>query len=255
MDLSTELRRTLEELAATPQLLIACDYDGTLAPIVSDPNAAFPHPDAVALLSTLAELPRTGAALISGRARADLAALSGMPETVHLVGSHGAEFSAGFAQPLDDDARALLARLQSSLDRVVHGRAGVGLEAKPASIAVHVRNASPVVGAQVLDEVRDGPARWDGVQVTEGKAVIELAVIDTDKGGALELLRQQEHATAVVFFGDDVTDEKAFRRLGTGDLGVKVGPGATAAGCRVDSIDDVVAALQVLVDHRRQGHA
>ena len=251
-DLPAQLQRALEEAGSTPRLLVTSDYDGTLAPIVSDPRAARPHPEAAQLLGELAELPETSAALISGRARADLAELSGVAQGVHLVGSHGAEFSAGFAQPLDDDARTLLAKLQSTLDELVSGRTGVGLESKPASIAVHVRNATAEVGAEVLDEVRQGPARWDGVEVTEGKAVIELAVIDTDKGSAIEVLREQEDATAVVFFGDDVTDEKAFRRLGGSDVGVKVGTGESAAAYRVESTEDVVSALRVLLAHRRR---
>ena len=61
--------------------------------------------------------------------------------------------------------------------------------------------------------------------MTEGKAVLEFAVISTDKGEAVDILRDQHDASAVVFFGDDVTDEKAFRRLRDGDVGVKVGTG------------------------------
>ena len=51
----------------------------------------------------------------------------------------------------------------------------------------------------------------------------------TDKGEAIDILREQDDASAVVFFGDDVTDEKAFRRMRDGDVGVKVGPGETLA--------------------------
>ena len=43
----------------------------------------------------------------------------------------------------------------------------------------------------------------------------------------------------MVFLGDDVTDEKAFRRMRDADVGVKVGPGDTLAGFRVESPDDV----------------
>ena len=43
--------------------------------------------------------------------------------------------------------------------------------------------------------------------------MLEFAVIITDKGEAVDILRDQHDASAVVFFGDDVTDEKAFRRM------------------------------------------
>ena len=59
--------------------------------------------------------------------------------------------------------------------------------------------------------------------------MLEFAVISTDKGEAVDILREQTDATAVVFFGDDVTDEKAFRRMRDADVGVKVGPGETLA--------------------------
>ena len=82
--------------------------------------------------------------------------------------------------------------------------------------------------------------------------MLEFAVITTDKGEAVDILRDQTDATAVVFFGDDVTDEKAFRRMRDGDVGVKVGPGDTLAGFRVESPDDVAAALEYLLDKRRR---
>ena len=247
-----ELRHALTRVADTSRLLVTSDYDGTLAPLVNDPSAAVPHPDAVALLTALAACPQTSTALISGRSRADLAALAGTPPEVHLVGSHGAEFNTGFAQPLDAPAQALRERLLAGLTSLTEGLDGVGLETKPASVAVHVRNAAPEVGARTLAAVREGPARWDGVEVTEGKCVIELAVIRTDKGSAIEKLRAECAATAVVFFGDDVTDEKAFPRLQEGDVGVKVGDGASAAQFRVESTDEVIAALGALLERRRE---
>jgi trehalose 6-phosphate phosphatase len=93
---------------------------------------------------------------------------------------------------------------------------------------------------------------WDA-HATAGKAVLEFAVISTDKGEAIDILRTEHDASAVVFFGDDVTDEKAFRRLTDADVGVKVGPGDTAATHRVSSPEDVAAALQFLLSARARG--
>lgn len=73
--------------------------------------------------------------------------------------------------------------------------------------------------------------------------MLEFAVVSTDKGHAVDVLRDQIGATAVLFLGDDVTDEKAFRRMRDGDVGVKVGPGDTAAAFRVEAPDDVADAL------------
>jgi len=249
--LPAELRRAIVQLARTPRLLVACDYDGTLAPIVDDPHQAKPLPESVHALRSLAALPATTAAVISGRALRDLATLSRLPDEVHLVGSHGSEFDIGFVHDLDPAATQLRTSLQRSLQEIVRSQPGVTLESKPASVAVHVRQADPEVGEHVLDAVRSGPATWDGVQVTDGKAVIELAVVQTDKGNALEALRHQVSATAAVFIGDDVTDEKAFARLHGPDLGLKVGEGDTLATQHLTDTTQVAQALAFLMEERR----
>ena len=97
-DLDADLRAAVERIARVPNLLVGCDYDGTLAPIVEDPTRAAPLPEAVAALRALAALPQTTVAVISGRALRDLAALSRLPSEVHLVGSHGSEFDVGFVE-------------------------------------------------------------------------------------------------------------------------------------------------------------
>jgi trehalose-phosphatase len=249
--LSPELRRALVRVARVPRLLVASDYDGTLAPIVADPEQARALPESVGALRVLAGLHETTAAVISGRALRDLATLSRLPSEVHLVGSHGSEFDVGFVHALDERARALHRRLARALEDVVEGAVGVGLEVKPASIAVHVRRADPEVGQRVLAAVRSGPAGWEGVSVTEGKAVIELAVIATDKGHALDVLRHEAGASAAVFMGDDVTDERAFARLAGPDVGIKVGSGVSAAGFRVADTAAVATVLAFLVEERR----
>jgi trehalose-phosphatase len=237
-------------VARVPRLLVASDYDGTLAPIVADPERAWPVAESVAALGELAALPATAAAVVTGRALRDLAALCRMPAGVRLVGSHGSEFEAGFGPELDDEAKAVRARLLAELRSLVDGVDGVRLEEKPASVAVHVRQAAPAAGERVLAAVRSGSATWPAVSVTEGKAVIELAVLRTDKGDALDVLRHEVTASAVVFVGDDVTDERAFALLGGPDVGVKVGPAATAAGFRVADPAAVATVLAVLTAER-----
>ncbi|MET8799486.1 trehalose-phosphatase [Nocardia sp. NPDC004568] len=250
-DLPLELRRALSTVARVPRLLVASDYDGTLAPIVSDPAKAYPHGESVRALRALAGLSGTTAAVISGRALRDLAALSRLPVEVQLIGSHGSEFDVGFVHAIDSDARQLLREVVTALNKIAAEHPGVTVEAKPASVALHVRNATPEIGRRALGQARQGPACWVGVQVTEGKAVIELAVVPTDKGSALSTVRHQESASAAVFFGDDVTDEKAFRALTGPDIGIKVGEGESLAKYRVDSTEAVSHALAFLLEERR----
>jgi trehalose 6-phosphate phosphatase len=249
----TDLRQALEGAARLPRLLIACDYDGTLAPIVSNPADARPLPASSAALEELAALPDTTVSLISGRALAVLRTLSGVSDRVHLVGSHGSEFDTGFVAPIDARAEALLVEIKQALDGIAADYPGVTTELKPASVALHVRNASDGDGVAALRRADEAAATWDA-QVTDGKAVKEFAVIHTDKGQAVDILRDQHDASAVVFLGDDVTDEKAFRRMRDDDIGVKVGPGDTAAAYRVDDPRDVAATLEYLLAVRRRAH-
>lgn len=244
--LPSELEEALRSVARAPRLLVTSDFDGTLAPIVNHPGDARPLPAAATALRALAALPETTAALISGRALRDLVVLSGMSAPVHLVGSHGAEFDTGFAHDIDTQ---LLGRITEELEAIAAGRPGVTVETKPASVALHVRNAAPDDAEAALAQARTAAESWDA-HATAGKAVLEFAVISTDKGEAIDILRDRDDASAVVFFGDDVTDEKAFRRMRVGDVGVKVGEGATAARYRVDAPADVAAALEFLLAQR-----
>ncbi|NJC71109.1 trehalose-phosphatase [Planosporangium thailandense] len=250
--LEAGLRAACARVARVPTLLVACDYDGTLAPIVEDPTRAAPLPEAVAALRALASLPQTTVAVISGRALRDLAALSRLPSEVHLVGSHGSEFDVGFVDALAPDLQQLHGELVETLSGLVHRRPGVRLEVKPASVAVHTRSAEPEVARLVLESILTGPATWPGVTVTQGKQVIELSVITTNKGLAVDALRTQVSASAVVFLGDDVTDENAFAQLHGPDLGIKVGPGETRAHFRVSGPVDAVRLLGLLLHYRRQ---
>ena len=140
----------LVHLARQPRLLVACDYDGTLAAIVPDYRSVRPLPESVAALRILASLPDTAAAVISGRALRELAAMSRLPSEVHLIGSHGSEFDTGFVYDLDEQTRALHARIVSALEVITSAAPGVLLEIKPASVAVHVRQAEPQVAGPVL---------------------------------------------------------------------------------------------------------
>src|SRR5690349_6844325 len=203
--LDPDLRAAVARVARIPQSLIACDYDGTLAPIVEDPSQAVPLPEAVAAVRALASLPQTTVAVVSGRALRDLATLSRLPSEVHLIGSHGSEFDIGFVQRLAADQIDLRSRLQAELERIAAAHPGVRLENKPASVAVHLRTASRAMATAVTDAIRVGPAAWPNVHTTEGKEVVELSVLASNKGTAIDELRRQVSAGAVLFMGDDVT--------------------------------------------------
>ncbi len=246
------LRGRLHALARTPVLLVACDYDGTLSPIVSDPAHAFPHRETAIALRNLAALDRTHVAVISGRSLRDLAQLSGLPDTIRLVGSHGSEFDPDFAQKLSPDQLALRAKILAELKELAAEADGFHVEEKPASIAFHYRNTDEAAARRALERIAAGPAAVAEVQAKYGKKVVELLVLPTDKGRALKRVRRRAGATAVVFFGDDRTDEDAFATLTGPDVGVKVGEGETCAAYRIADTEEVARALATLLELREE---
>jgi trehalose 6-phosphate phosphatase len=246
----SDLDDALAAVAAVPRLLVALDFDGVLAPLQHDPAASRPLPASADAVRALADLPGTTVAMLSGRALGDLRAVSGFGPPVRLVGSHGGEFDDG-ELVLTDEQAARRDELAAAAQAVVDGHDGARVEHKPAAVVVHVRGAEPDVAARVLDAVWAGPARLPGVHAQQGKAVVEMAVVEVSKGAAIDSLRATLDADAVFFAGDDVTDETAFARLQPGDVGVKVGDGDTAAGYRVATPEDVTGVLEALLAARR----
>ncbi|MEQ8840029.1 MAG: trehalose-phosphatase [Acidimicrobiales bacterium] len=246
------LDERLDRLAQAPNLLVACDYDGTIAPIVSDPMKALPLRETSVALRSLAALPQTDVAVISGRSLRDLAALSRLPAEIHLVGSHGSEFDIDFALDLDPNLRHIRKTLVEQLEPIVAAYEGMSIEKKPASVAVHYRNVDPAAVDNVLAALADIAGGIGDLTVRHGKMVCELLLVPTDKGRALTTVRGTVGATAVLFLGDDITDEDAFATLAGPDIGVKVGDGDTIAPFRVESPDQVAVLLAALCTRRSE---
>ena len=245
-----ELDDRIHALATTPHLLIACDYDGTIAPLVDDPMTALPLRETSVALRGLAALAQTDVAVISGRSLRDLAALSRLPAEIHLVGSHGSEFDIDFALDLDPELQERRSELLDALGQLVADHLELSLEKKPASVAVHYRALDDDESETVVAEIERIHFAIGKLDIRHGKKVCELLLIPTDKGKALSTVRATVGATAVLFLGDDVTDEYAFRTLHGPDVGVKVGEGETAAPFRVDSPEEVAILLAALSTRR-----
>lgn len=249
----------LRELSRTLQLLVALDFDGTLAPEVDDPEAARALPEARAAVSRLAALPNTRVALVSGRALMSLIQVAEVSDDVLLVGSHGIELRLDRPEDglaLDTAERARIAVLGEVLGEVAGSFDQVWLEPKPAGFALHTRLATEhnsriahlVARSETAAELAD-------LTVRDGKNVLEFSVRSTTKGEAVEHLRGYTSATAVFYAGDDVTDEDAFAALGAYDVGLKSGEGTTLASFRVPGPDHVAHALRLLADLRDGGAA
>jgi trehalose 6-phosphate phosphatase len=251
--LSPELLDAVRRVASTEHLLVAMDFDGTISPIVDHAEDARPLPRSAAAFAALATLPRTTTALISGRALASLRAVASPPPETLLIGSHGAEAWLGPGSPelqLDADQLQRLADVRAVLQEIVEQAPGTLLEEKPAGVVLHTRLADDDVAEDAEAAARETLEGLPGVFLKNGKRVLETSVVHASKGEGVTFLRQATGATALVFAGDDVTDEDALSRLTPADLGVKVGLGFTQAEFRVEAPVHVAELLEALLRER-----
>jgi trehalose 6-phosphate phosphatase len=202
--LSQAAAAVVDEIART-RTLVAFDFDGTLAPIVEDRMEARMRPETRALLRTTALL--YPCAVISGRARADVALrVSGVP-LVAVVGCHGAE--AGFG-PLDRTLERRVASWRAELERALRGFEGIELEDKRFGIALHYRGARQRRDAERRARLAAG--LLEGAVVFGGNAVVNVVPEGAPtKGDAIRELCARLGARGAVYVGDDRTDEEAFR--------------------------------------------
>jgi trehalose 6-phosphate phosphatase len=253
LSLSPELREAIRRIAGTEHLLVALDFDGTMAPIVDHAGDARPLPRSAAAFAGLAVLPRTTTALISGRALASLRAVASPPVDTLLIGSHGAEAWLGPGSTgltLDEGQKALLAEVRTILEDIVREAPGTVLEDKPAGVVLHTRLAADDVAEDAVAAARSLLQDRKGVFLKDGKRVLETSVVNASKGEGVTFLRQITGATGVLFAGDDTTDEDALGRLEPGDVGVKVGLDFTQAEFRVEAPVHVAELLEVLLQER-----
>jgi trehalose 6-phosphate phosphatase len=241
-----ELRR----FAAHETVLIALDFDGTLAPEVDVPDEARALPAAVEQLDALQHMPGVTVAFVSGRSLASLDVVVPPSVSAAMIGSHGLELriAPGDEVPAVDDAdRARVAALRAALEPLVVAVEGAWIEHKPAGFAVHTRVVETEAAAALQSAARAAAALLDpALTVRDGKNVVEFAVRSATKGDGLVALRARLHPDAVLFAGDDVTDEDALAVLQQADIGIKVGSAATVARWRVSSPASLVLALEVV---------
>ncbi|GAA4197542.1 hypothetical protein GCM10022219_25590 [Microbacterium oryzae] len=247
----------LTAVATTPRLLVALDFDGTLAPLVDEPLTARALPEARRAVAELAALPDTVVAFVSGRSLADLRVIAEHDDAspIWLAGSHGAEHWRPSSAPArrgdesaaDGDAASIV----DAAEAIVADLAGAWIERKAFGFALHTRLADDESTARAQEGV-DAlvAARAPGWRRRTGRDIVEFAWRHEGKDSAVAELREATGATAVLFAGDDVTDEDALRSLGAGDLGVRVGEGETAATVRVPDAPALAALLTEIARRR-----
>jgi trehalose 6-phosphate phosphatase len=219
---------TLDTLHLDADDALFLDFDGTMAELGPDPDA-IRLPDATgADLARLAALLGGAVALLSGRDVRDLA--SRTPATVWRAGGHGLEIVApgeALPPPPAPPPDAVLAILRGAI-----ARDGVRLELKGPVAALHYR-AAPEAEAACLAAAQAAARAAPGHVFQRGKKVVEVKTESAHKGAALRRLGALPPFAGrrPVMLGDDTTDEDAIAAAqDLGGVGVKVGPGPSAAG-------------------------
>jgi trehalose 6-phosphate phosphatase len=197
--------------------LVCADFDGTLAQIVDHPSGAVPLPGAVETLSMLARRCRC-VAMVSGRPVADLFERVGL-EGIVYTGLYGMETrEVGGCITISPEGQAAAAAIHSvrkELEAALAREPGAVLEDKGLTLAAHFRLAPDPgsAGERVRQVVADLALRH-GLAVAGGRMVWELVPAGAvDKGRPILRLVEAEDAGAVLFAGDDVGDQAAFRAL------------------------------------------
>ena len=194
--------------------LVATDFDGTLSPIVADPDAAFAHPAALPVLCELSGLVGT-VAVITGRAAeaaVELGGFGGVPGMIVLGHYGGERWEDGrlSSPPPPAGVAAARERLPGVL-AAAGAPEGTRVEDKGSALVVHTRQAADPMGAlDMLAGPLAGLAAVTGLTVEPGRLVIELRPPGTDKGAALTGLAAERKAGAILFAGDDLGDLAAF---------------------------------------------
>ncbi len=222
--------------------LLAFDFDGTLAPIVRGRQEAGMRPETCALFSRLCQLFPT--AVISGRARADVATRLERAKVKYVVGNHGIEGGAGSQTRAND-----LNEARERLTVLVAKTPGLELEDKGLSLTLHYRRSRQPAAAQraimrALSQLKR-PLRAIG-----GKSVINVLPTDApDKGDAIIDLCTRSGAEVALYVGDDVTDEDVFElRQPERFICIRVGrSAASAADYFLNSQRDIDILLQRLI--------
>ncbi|MFE0453548.1 trehalose-phosphatase [Streptomyces sp. NPDC058914] len=262
-------QQALDAIRARPRTtLVALDFDGTLAPIVENPDDARAHPDAVPALAALA--PKVASvAVVTGRPAAVAVrngGFAGVPGLEHLtvLGHYGAErwdartgtVSAPAPHPGVAAARA---ELPGVLDAAGAWQ-GTWVEEKGRAVAVHTRRAQdPQAAFEALRQPLADLAAGHGLIVEPGRMVLELRPPGVDKGVALHEYVREIGAEAVLYAGDDLGDLPAFAAVeklrSDGVPGLLVASGsaevtelAERADLVVDGPAGVVRLLRTLAD-------
>ncbi|MBK1794012.1 trehalose-phosphatase [Devosia sp. WQ 349] len=235
----------------SPLLAIFTDFDGTLVELAETPDAIHVPTELAERLARAINEFDHAFAILTGREIADIDTYLG---ELHLpiAGAHGAQrrrADGSFEEVLEIYTKGA-SEIAQALALIVAENEGLILEEKDGAVALHYRQAPELeeLCREAMTEVLTAHSIFTMVP---GKMVFEARPAGFDKGNALRAFMQEAPfaGRTPIFIGDDVTDEDAFRAAQElGGIGIKLGPGDTAARMRIADVASVNALIEGLID-------
>ncbi|KAG6657539.1 probable trehalose-phosphate phosphatase H [Carya illinoinensis] len=256
------------------QIVIFLDYDGTLSPIVDDPDRAFMSDAMRKTVRKLATCFPT--AIVSGRCRDKVYSFVRLTE-LYYAGSHGMDiigpakgfkYKEGGGCVVQFQAASkflpMIDEVYKQLVEKTNATPGAQVEHNKFCVSVHFRRVEEKKWNELAKQVRSVLKEYPKLRLSQGRKVLEIRpTIKWDKGKALEFLLESlgfANCTNVfpVYIGDDRTDEDAFKILrekgqGFGILVSKF-PKETSASYSLQEPDEVMDFLKRLVQWKRPSH-
>lgn len=238
------LDKALSDLALHPQVLVALDFDGTLAPLQDDPENSRMLPESRDAVDALTGIDGVHVSLVTGRAFENIMRVADPHPDWFLVGSHGIEVVAPHERASYATPQLVPEGLLEGFYQIAQDIPGPRIEVKPFGLAIHTRGLPADLAAAAEAATLLLCDEWpDELVMRSGHGILECAVSDRTKGHGLRSLWDALDVQGTMFIGDDVTDEDGFAVLRSGDLGIKVGQGATRASHRVADPHEVARVL------------
>jgi trehalose-phosphatase len=207
--------------------LLILDYDGTLAPYVTERKHAHTYPGVKERLKALLAINNSRIVIVSGRSLGDLEHLLGKSFNLEMWGSHGLERKLITGEKINvDTASHVKQGLLKGLELCQEGLESIYYETKPYSVAIHWRGIENPITLKKMNEIKE---QWDQLGILYNLDVhlfdggVELRPKGHTKGDVVKkLLTEISDNTVVAYLGDDNTDEEAFKILGNRGLKVLV---------------------------------
>jgi trehalose 6-phosphate synthase/phosphatase len=248
---SSAKEQLIDEFVKAKNRLLLLDYDGTLAKLEKYPLLAKPNDDLIRFIKLLSDNPRNEVVIISGRDKITLQSWFGSLN-IGLAANHGVWIRKKkedwrILKPLNNDWKPeILPLLETYADRLP----GSFVEDKEFSLAWHYRMADPEMASIVAKELKDDLVRFTaniGVQILQGRKVIEVKNPGMNKGDAGSNWISENNFDFIMAIGDDWTDEDLFRVLPEKAYSIKVGLTQSQARFNLNDQKDVVELLQELM--------